>query len=381
MPAALTTRTLNPLPFEHLEPKRFEDLVRQLLYDFRQWQKLEPTGRLGSDDGFDVRGWELVGDLGRAVSAEDTDDDPIDTPAEERIWLVQCKRERRIGPKKLEEYLAAIDPTIASSLYGVVFAAPCDFSKATRDVQHQWCLKNQVSEWVIWGKAELEDMLFQPKNDHLLFAYFSISLQIRKRSARTEIRAQVAMKRKLKTRLEARGANLPVVLRDPTDERYPYIDRDKPKDQRDHRWRVYRELGLTHRGLKLEVARFFAFVDDDGVHWDWADAYNDAINPHEDPWSDDSDESNTLRHEIWECWHSLPDSNRTFATIVAYLPIDKILDIDELGDDVTEHPQIFALWENARPPLDCCYVECRNLNINTHENRAEKFPARFRRST
>ena len=41
-----TTRTLNPLPFNMLEPKRFEDLVRQLAYDFRHWQMLEATGRI-----------------------------------------------------------------------------------------------------------------------------------------------------------------------------------------------------------------------------------------------------------------------------------------------------------------------------------------------
>jgi hypothetical protein len=32
MPAV--TRTLHPLPFEHLEPKRFKDLVRHLAYEF-----------------------------------------------------------------------------------------------------------------------------------------------------------------------------------------------------------------------------------------------------------------------------------------------------------------------------------------------------------
>ena len=39
-----TTKTLNPLHFEDLEPHRFEDLVRQLAYDFRNWRSLEPTG-------------------------------------------------------------------------------------------------------------------------------------------------------------------------------------------------------------------------------------------------------------------------------------------------------------------------------------------------
>src|SRR5690349_2024345 len=49
------TRTLGPIHFEDLDPHRFEDLVRQLAYDFRQWQSIESTGRGGADDGFDIR--------------------------------------------------------------------------------------------------------------------------------------------------------------------------------------------------------------------------------------------------------------------------------------------------------------------------------------
>ena len=37
------TKTLNPLHFEDLEPHRFEDLVRQIIYDFKEWSLLEPT--------------------------------------------------------------------------------------------------------------------------------------------------------------------------------------------------------------------------------------------------------------------------------------------------------------------------------------------------
>jgi hypothetical protein len=61
------TRTLNPLPFHDLEPRRFEDLIRQLAYDFRPWLRLEATGRAGSDEGFDVRGIE-PGETKSAVS-------------------------------------------------------------------------------------------------------------------------------------------------------------------------------------------------------------------------------------------------------------------------------------------------------------------------
>src|SRR5882757_8505282 len=46
------------------------------------------------------------------------------------------------------------------------------------------------------GKGELEDQLYQPKNDNLLFAYFGISLTIRRRSMRTALRSRLAMKKR-----------------------------------------------------------------------------------------------------------------------------------------------------------------------------------------
>jgi hypothetical protein len=53
-------RTINPLHFEDLEPHRFEDLIRQLVYGFRDWVALEPLGRSGVDEGIDIRGIERV---------------------------------------------------------------------------------------------------------------------------------------------------------------------------------------------------------------------------------------------------------------------------------------------------------------------------------
>lgn len=55
-----TTRTLNPLPFQDLEPHRFENMVRQLAYELRPWKALEATGPGGSDGGLDIRAIEAV---------------------------------------------------------------------------------------------------------------------------------------------------------------------------------------------------------------------------------------------------------------------------------------------------------------------------------
>jgi len=156
------TKTTNPLHFEDLESHRFEDLIRQLAQDFRSWDKLEPTGKLGGDEAYDARGIEVVtGTSGR----------------EERLWQIQCKREKSITPKKIAAYLEEMIPSGATVPHGVILAAACDFSKKARDVFRDELRRRGVREFYLWGKADIEDLLYRPKNDHLLYAYFGISLQ------------------------------------------------------------------------------------------------------------------------------------------------------------------------------------------------------------
>ena len=190
------TRTTGPLHFEDLDPRRFEDLVRQLIYDFKLWRKLEPTGRTGADEGFDVRGYEII--ASDEPPPRDLDDEDAPEAAQnDRLWLIQCKREKSITPKKLRDYLDTIPAETRSSLYGVVFAAACDFSIKARDTLNEWARENGIAEAHLWGKADLEDQLVQPKNDHLLFGFFGVSLQIRKRSVRTALRARLTMKKRV----------------------------------------------------------------------------------------------------------------------------------------------------------------------------------------
>jgi hypothetical protein len=61
------TRTYGPIHFEDLEPRRFEDLVRELIYDYKDWQSIEATGRTGSDEGIDIRAYERVPEAARRL--------------------------------------------------------------------------------------------------------------------------------------------------------------------------------------------------------------------------------------------------------------------------------------------------------------------------
>src|ERR1700733_4094550 len=88
----IVSRTFAPIHFEDLDPHRFEDLVRELIYDFRDWQTIEATGRSGNDAGFDIRAFEKQ----PAPESPDDDEEPVDGqhPMEGPRWMIQGKREK-----------------------------------------------------------------------------------------------------------------------------------------------------------------------------------------------------------------------------------------------------------------------------------------------
>jgi len=372
------TKTIGPLHLEDLEPHRFEDLVRQLVYDFRPWRMLEATGRAGSDDGFDARGYEIVG--GAIALPDDDDDGDESTLAEpDRLWLIQCKREKTIGPTKLVGYLDAIPEEEVQNLHGVVFAAACDFSKTSRDQFRVKARDLGMAEAHIWGRAEIEDQLFQPKNDHLLFAYFGVSLVARRRSAKTELRARLAMKRKAK-KLEGFR---PVLVRDASDDRYPWLDENEDLSRLVRgRWKVMRVDSCGHNGVRLVGRRHFAFLDDDGEHWDMIEWVNDADLSHEDPWSKEPENHHRTRNAAMKLWDRLPEQNRAWAEVRGVLPYENILDIDFDGDDLFHEAHLFTTpFEDNRPPTrSYWYTEVKGMNqfapsaSMTDSLRVEKFP-------
>lgn len=373
------TKTIGPLHLEDLEPHRFEDLIRQLLYDFRPWRSLEATGRSGSDDGFDARATETV--AGEQFEREADQEAEADrTDIEERIWLVQCKRERVIGPKKLVEYLDAADPT---GLYGMVFAAACDFSKTARDGFRERARELGFAEAYLWGKGEIEDLLFQPKNDHLLFAYFGVSLQVRRRTLKTAVRATLATKRKA-IRLLREHELQPVLLRDATDHRYPYMDPDKSKQPIERRrWNVMNYKGAFHDGLHFILHQYRAYLSDDGVEWDYAELDDTGPVNHDNPWYLGPGRDERWENDSFEYWDALPEQNKASLEVVAVLPYDNILDIDEHGDEYFDKPHIYTTEFGIMEPF-CGVIDLLKTNDRwaprwgeaDEKKRVRKFPRR-----
>ena len=173
----MISRTTNPLHFEDLEPHRFEDLIRTLFIKFRKWRTFEATGRLGNDEGYDIRGFEIV--------EPRVDDKLINRGAlnphetahiQDRLWQIQCKREKTIGPKKMDKYLSDLLTNQSNLPFGFIFVASCDFSLDTRNKFKEKLTQIGIKVFYLLGKAEIEDLLIQPENDNILSNFFGYSL-------------------------------------------------------------------------------------------------------------------------------------------------------------------------------------------------------------
>jgi len=349
MKKVATTRTLNPLPFQDLEPHRFEDLIRQLAYDLRRWRSLEATGRSGSDEGLDIRGLEIV-----PVSLELEEEE--ETPSfEERLWVFQCKREKSLASKKVHEVVRESLASLAVPPHGFVLAVASDVSKRTRDTFREEMVARGIEEFAIWAKGELEDMLFQPRNDRLLFAYFGLSLQPRRRSLTSTLRSEIAMKKQLAALLgEETDDGKVVLLRDPTDERYP----DEPKaGEPPARWFACHAITIKKPG-HLVVLRHghLAATTPGGEHWDAIFSYDtqEAIIASEllgvDAWSvRDRDRLNSAAGEFWN--EHIAQQDKAYLKLYRSLPIDRILAVDPLGDGYFPIPHMLVDFDSLNGPF------------------------------
>ena len=105
--------------------------MRELAYDFKDWQSIEATGRGGSDDGFDIRAYERISDVTTESDEYDSGEETAH-PMEGRVWMFQCKREKEIGPARVASIISdGVDPKAPP--YSYILAAPANFSKASCD--------------------------------------------------------------------------------------------------------------------------------------------------------------------------------------------------------------------------------------------------------
>lgn len=375
MPRPHTTRTLGPIHFEDLEPKRFEDLVRELIYDLKDWQSIEATGRGGNDDGFDVRAYERS----RVMAIEVDDEDPGEGavhPMDGNVWMIQCKRESTLGPSRVKDIIAeGVDPE--SPPYGYILVAPANFSKTSFDTFREELRKRGVMEFYLWGRAALEDMLHFPKNDHILFTFFGISLASRRRSRSTEIRSTVATKNKLLKLLGTNPNHSPVLFRDINDTHYPF--KDEYRDFKEQpRWREFPVVDMDPLGLVVQVREHFAYCDPETKEWDFTEAVNLIRRQADEERADDDQE---LKKRVEGFWEFFPKSHQAKYIRNALVRYDSIAVIDSEGDSAYKFPHIYAEFKGNRGPFFWFwdyiqFNEYRNEELN-NEKRVSKFPEVF----
>jgi len=340
------TRTMNPLHFEDLEPHRFEDLVRQLIHGYRNWSSLEAVGRVGSDDGIDILAREAI--VSRLNESDEVEEEEIQTGEVtnvERLWIIQCKRERSITPRKATRYVEeSLDQKVG--VHGFILAAAADFSKKARDAFRSAVARHDISEAHLWGKAELEDMIFLPEHDHLLFAYFGISLQARRRSIRSQIAASISLKRKLAKIIPLREHSYRgVLLRDPTAVDYPFIN-DLAEFRKAPRWLYFEPDGhAPPEHIRFVVRHTDGWFNESSGEWAIPDIRFLLPQNHRlwglptDYWAQEDGEGKALRA-------SLPEEFRVIIKIRRYLAYSRILGVDDLGDAFNEAPHLIVEWDS-----------------------------------
>jgi hypothetical protein len=334
------SRTTNPLHFEDLEPHRFEDLVRQLVYGSRNWIVLEALGRAGADEGVDIRGIEQIGG-----SVPDDSEGDEEGQFETRVWYVQCKRERTFGPAKAQQAARDATASDADPPFGFILAVPCELSKRTRDTLSSTLHTAGVREVVAWGRSEIEDLLFLPENDHLLFAYFGISVQVRRRGLVTELRSRLTKKRQVYRAiggLDHRGW-MPVLVRDPTERGYPFIERVETFDPANAPWlwTAFRRHSNPDT-LALIVQRHHAWISKDRKSFDFVDTCSHVV-PHRNGFDKVPERDEELCDRLWRFYHNeIPQDERGWMEVVGWIPYDDILLVDDLGDAYNEPPHVLV---------------------------------------
>ena len=371
------SKTLGPIHFEDLDPHRFEDLVRELAYDFKDWQSIEATGRGGSDDGFDIRAYERLDT--EAVEIED-DSSTIEMPhpMEGREWMFQCKRENKIGPTKVASIISeGVNPTAPP--YGYILAAPANFSKASYDKFREELRARGVMEFYLWGRAALEDMLHLPKNDHILFTFFGISLVSRRKSRATEIRSVISAKNKLLKLLGNNPYNQPLLLRDTKDVHYPYKSK-YPDFEKHPRWREYPAVEIHPLGFIVQSRKYFAFRDPIKKEWD----YSDVINLVHRQVKDEKQRTNQeLRQNVEGFWEFFQKSHQAMFIVNGLVRFDSIVAIDGEGDLLHKFPHIYVDFQGNRGPF-VGFNEYLEFGEHHHESldgleKVEAFPKTFSR--
>jgi hypothetical protein len=228
--------------------------------------------------------------------------------------------------------------------HGFILAVPCELSRQTRDALASQLGGAGVREIHTWGRAELEDLLFLPENDHLLFAYFGVSLQVRRHNRTSELRSRLAKKRQIYRAigdLDHRGWTS-VLVRDPDEPGYPFRERVQDfNSDPPWLWATFRHHSNPDT-LALIFRRHHAWLSKDRKRFDYLESCSHVV-PHRNGFDKVPERNAELCERVWRYFYNVvPEDERAWLEIVGWIDYDDILLVDDLGDAFHEPPHVLV---------------------------------------
>ena len=147
-----STISSNHLHFEDLDWRQFEQLTYEILYREKKWDRLDPIGLKGNDDGVDILGVDKEG----------------------ITWYIQCKNYKTFAKSDTKEVIDTIvtNQEIAEDSVLLIVVA-CEVSSETREYIKSYSKENGFKGHDVWTGLRIKTMLFDKYND-LLSRYLGI---------------------------------------------------------------------------------------------------------------------------------------------------------------------------------------------------------------
>jgi len=294
------------------------------------------------------------------------------------LWMIQGKREKEIGPKKIKTIISDINAK--NPPYGYILAASANFSKASYDVFREELRKKGVMEFYLWGKAELEDMLHFPKNDRILFTFFGISLVSKRRTRATEIRSTISVKNKLyRTVGEGYRFHQSILVRDLKDINYPYEGKYKDFKTKP-RWREYVAYGHHPVGLLCHSHEYFAYIDTEKKEWDFSKEVDLVHRKRED--EGERQKKAEKRNLVNDVWDFFPKKNKGHLMIDCLIKYTDIVVVDDKGDIDYNFPHLYVDFLGDMGPFAGCKnilkIGNQEIDLTKDYKRINVFPKKFK---
>lgn len=318
---AKPTRTTNKIHFEDLHDRRFEDLCLQLVYRSNTWEDIYHDGRVGNDDGVDIRATELLQNGAK------------------RNWFVQCRRYKKAAVAELKR---AVDDTLEKTEIPpdiLLVIVACDVSLKARTSYEKHARDKGITTPKLWTASLLEAKLYSDFPD-LLFGFFGISLAQEKRKKELYVKRNLAMKRKVAKVLSGYRRKQNIVIRSIDDESYPEID--EGDIGRISSWFKTEFDAIYHDGIEIIININYIIIENEPILWDakWS-----RIEPHSlgiQSYSAKTDSGETLIKYKWEEKINMEKFSIMKTYYVGRIPYCNIIEIDEDGDEYGGYPHFYC---------------------------------------